>query len=161
LSHDTRTDTYIYNTFNLSWKPALSIYTHLSMYLNTAGTLRTIQLLLSLSTSAPYQVDVHACNDLTVYVHMHCHSLCDLSLSLSPVLPVTANHVNSCTEMLGSSTESPWKQCTVPPHRNSVENGLMNPSLPVVVMTHIDTHGHISSMRTGIPCESHAKKFLR
>ena len=146
------------------------------MYLNTAGTLRTIQLLLSLSTSAPYQVDVHACNDLTVYVHMHCHSLCDLSLSLSlscpachyviclslsPVLPVTANHVNSCTEMLGSSTESPWKQCTVPPHRNSVENGLMNPSLPVVVMTHIDTHGHISSMRTGIPCESHAKKFLR
>ena len=66
------------------------IYTHLSMCLNTAGTLKTIQLLLSLSTSAPYQVGVHACNDLTVYVHMHCHSLCD---ALSPVLPVTANHV--------------------------------------------------------------------
>ena len=68
----------------------VGIYTHLSMCLNTAGTLKTIQLLLSLSTSAPYQVGVHACNDLTVYVHMHCHSLCD---ALSPVLPVTANHV--------------------------------------------------------------------
>ena len=35
-------------------------------------------------------------------------------LSLSPVLPVIANHVTLMTEMPGSTTESLWKQCTVP-----------------------------------------------
>ena len=68
------------------------VYIHICRCVSiSALTLKTIHLLLPLSTSIPYQVGAPACNERCVYCHMQCHALYD-DLSFKSCLVLGETH---------------------------------------------------------------------